>query len=212
MHRITRTGDSPNRVGLARLAPRRPVDVGHAGPIGTPRMTLRPLAASDRDEFLRVIRLSRAHLDAWFPLHHPGESDEALFERQLELARRGRETGKVDRRVGVLGDGSIAGAFNVINISRGIELRADANWWLSAEQTGRGLGREGVGAMIGLSFAPMPAGLGLHVLNAWIVRGNERSIRLALDLGFQKQGAQRSFLQTGDRWQIHDLYVRSIGG
>ena len=77
------------RERLAELVPQPPVEVISTSVLRTRRFHLRPLCESDRDEFIRVIRLSRAHLDRFSELHLPEETDQQLFERQLGLTQRG---------------------------------------------------------------------------------------------------------------------------
>lgn len=199
-----------DRQRLAGLAPAVPVRVDAPGILRTDRLVLRPLSEGDRDEFLRVVRLSRADLDAFAPLHLPEESDERMFARQLELTRRGEEAGTALRRVGVLGDGSIAGAFNLNTISRGLSWSADLNWWVASDLAGRGLATEGVRALADFALADLPAGLGLHEVRVFIQRQNAASIRVADKAGFARQGDERSYIQTGEHWHIHDLYSRRL--
>lgn len=208
------TGPTPGQqthlqpADLLRNAPVRVIPVFTGEPLRTSRMTLRPLRPDDRDEFLRVVRLSRQALERTLPLHRPDESDEAMFERQLAMTQAGDAHGTAWRRVGILADGRIAGAFNLTSITRGLELTASATWWVASDLTGQGLATEGVGAMVAHALADPPAGLGLHRLEAWITRDNAASMRVAARCGFQYAGAERSYLLTGHRWVLHDLWTR----
>ena len=188
------------------FAPGRPVEVA-SGAIRTPRLFLRPLLPSDRDEFLRMIDSSRVHLAGHAGLFRPGEPDGALFERQLRLAAAGDASGTAMRRVAFL-DGRLVGAFNLNTIARGLEPVADANWWVSAEAAGRGLATEGLAAIVAHALADLPAGLGLWSVRAWITRDNGASIRVAAKAGLRRAGDERSYLQTGEHWVMHDLYER----
>lgn len=207
----------PFRRAVAGIAPEAPVRVDPAlrpspapapGTIRTARMLLRPLAPSDREAYLEAVRLSRADLDRVAPLHKPGESDEALFERQLRWCAAGRETQTAHRMIGVTPDGRVAGGFNLNAVSRGLEFKADANWWVATPFAGQGYATEGVGALCAFALADLPDGLGLIRLHAWIRRDNRASIRIAEKLAFRRAGQERSHLQTGDEWVLHDLYVK----
>lgn len=201
------------REAIANLVPPQPVVVESRSLLRTARLVLRPLRESDRDEYLRVIRVSREHLDRFSPLHRPGESDDDLFLRQLELTETGDRNGTGWRRVGLLDDGRIAGAFNLNAIRRGLCLEADANWWIAADCVRRGLGCEGVRAMLDYAFMDLPRGLGLHRVFAGIQPENEASLRMAARLGFVRvEGGVSSYLHAGGRWERHDVYVADALG
>src|SRR3954470_8698127 len=116
-----------------------PVELFAPGLLRTARLTLRPLRDSDRPEFLRVIGTGRQHLEPFSRLHREGETDDQLFERHLRLCHEGDQHNTAWRRVALLSDGRIAGAFNLTTITRGLSFEADANWWISADQTRQGL-------------------------------------------------------------------------
>ncbi len=191
-----------------RLGLVRPVEVALPGSLRTPRLMLRPLLESDEAEFVRVSALSRAHLDASSPIHRPGETDAALFARQLTLTRDGLHAGHAMRLVGFTADATLVGAFNLNSISRGLDWSADLNFWIAADQLRRGFAAEGVGAVVEHALALLPEGLGLTEVRAWVVRTNDPSRRLVESLGFERGGDERSFLQAGDRWILHDLWIR----
>ena len=198
----------PSASPLAGLAPATPVQVEAPGILRTSRMTLRPLSASDREAYLRSVRVSRAALDASMTLHRAGETDDQMFDRQLAVLKNEQAAGHCFRCIGILDDGRIAGGFNLNAISRGLELKADIAWWVASDLTGRGLGSEGVAALVEYALADLPSGLGLHQVCAWITSDNTASIRLAQRVGLRKQGQERSYLQTGERWAVHDLFIR----
>ena len=201
--RGVRSESGEARGAISRLAPARPVRV--PGPGGSGLM-LRALLPEDRAEYVRVVRLSREHLERFSPLHLSGESDEALFERQRELARQGDARGTAWRRVAVLPDGRIAGAFNVNTIRRGLTLEGDANWWVAVDQVRRGIGTEGVRELVAHAFGELPSGLGLHVLRAGIQRGNEASRRVAERAGFRLRAEGRTYLHAGGRGDLGDEF------
>jgi RimJ/RimL family protein N-acetyltransferase len=114
----------------ALLGSASPVKVESGSRLCTTRLVLRPLRASDQQAWVHLVRDSRADLDAFAPLHEPGQSDEALFERQVLLTTEGERTGASWRRVAVLNDGSLIGCFNINSIRRGLAMEGDVNWWL----------------------------------------------------------------------------------
>ncbi len=198
------------RAALAQLVPAKPVQFEGGQSPDASELILRPLEESDRMAFIQLIAKSKNHLDPWFPLHHANETNEQLFERFLALTIRTNADGSACRRIGCLPDGQLVGGFNLINVVRGLEVCADANWWISPGHTGQGYATMGVSTMIRYALADLPAGLGLHKVNAWIIRGNDPSIRLAHRVGLIRAGEEHSYLQTGSRWEIHDLYTISV--
>lgn len=199
MSRVSR--DSAVRKGV--------VVVEAAGLVRTARLTLRPMREGDRAEFLRVIAISRGHLERCSALHKPGEDDAALFERQLRLANEGDAHSTAWRRAAFLGDGRLAGCFNINTITRGLAWSGDANWWVSADAAGRGLGTEGVHALVEHATTDLPRGLGLHTLRAAIMPENTRSAKQALAAGLAPTG-ERVRLAVGDRWELHEMYERRV--
>lgn len=190
-----------------------PVEVLTAAPptqLRTANLEIRPLSAADRDPYLAAARASRAELDKHMPLHMQGESDDAMFARQVTLAQLGAEGGRDWLRfVCVLRDGSIAGGVNLQSISRGLQWRADINFWIATPHAGKGLGTEAVSAIVGHALADLPRGLALTELHAWITRDNGASAAIARKLGFARSGEERSYLLTdSSSWVLHDLWVR----
>lgn len=193
----------------------RPVEVAYAEPIRTPRMVLRPLTASDRPEFVRVIGLSRMHLARFCPLHREGESDDNLFDRQLALTRGSLVTGRAWRRAAFDADGKMVGVFNLNDLVTGLECAAEANWWVSADAVRRGYAFEGLGAMLRHALDDPPRGLGLHRVRALISPANLASVRMAVRLGFARRGAgagmsrvgaSGGLLNLGGRAEMHDCF------
>ncbi|GJQ30247.1 MAG: hypothetical protein HBSAPP03_21310 [Phycisphaerae bacterium] len=186
---------------------RRVVEVDAIGIVRTSRLMLRPLRESDHDEFLRVLACSRDHLGRYSTLHLPGEDDAGVFMRQCRLAREGDARGTAWRRAGFLENGRLVGCFNINVITRGLSWTGDANWWVSADQVGRGLGTEGMLALVDHALSELPRGLGLHVLRAAIMPENVRSVRQVTRAGFTPTG-ERVRLAVGSRWEMHELYER----
>lgn len=185
---------------------RFPIEVTPPFTVRTARMLLRPLRESDRREYVRVLGISRESLASSIAMHRQGESDEQYFHRQLALTRAGDAGGTAWRRVGVLDDGTIVGMFTLNPISRGLEFRADASWWISAERCGAGYGTEGVQAMVDHALAELPRGLGLHIIQAAVLPSNTASTRVATKVGFRKVAGPGTSIRIAGDWKHHDLY------
>jgi RimJ/RimL family protein N-acetyltransferase len=207
------SGKAPFTLRLAGMRGAAPVEVSAPWRVRTLRMSIRRALPTDRGAFLRSVNVSRAALEEHCPIHRPGEDDAALFDRLLHRDG-GDGPGQVSvRLLGVLDDGRVAGGFNLIGLSAGLERKATANWWVASDLIGEGLATEGVAGLLGHALADQPPygeGLGLHTVEAWITRGHGASVRVAEKTGFRASEAKPSFLRTGDRWVLHDLYVRRV--
>lgn len=192
---------------LVPPAPAAPVEV--LGPTvgGSARLTLRPLSHGDREAFIDTVRRSRADLDRWLPIHEPGESDDALFDRQLALTLEGEATGKARRRIGVLADGSIAGAWNLTRIERGLHWEADCNWWVRSDLAGKGYASEGARAILLHAFADLPQGLGLQQIVGAVSPDHFASKRVLTRLGFAPRRGVRISSAIGGRISNDELWV-----
>lgn len=197
---------------LGGLGTKRPVEVG-AGDrsVRTERMTLRLLKPSDRAPFIEAVRVSAADVAPWTPLHEEGADDDALFERQLAVAAQSDASKSAWRRVGVLSDGTIVGAFHLNAITRGLDWHADATWWVRSDFTRQGYASEGIRAMLAHAFSPMPEGLGLFAVHCGIDPRNEPSRRCAEACGFVHDPGQRSYLKLGTQWAVHEFYMARPG-
>lgn len=165
---------------------------------------LRPLRASDRDGFLSALAESREHLDASFPLHEPGWTDEHVFERYLAWTISGLEAGKSVRRAMLdAEDGRFVGMMNLLRIERGLEARAEVSFWTRLKRSRQGLAREALRAMVDDAFEDLPRGLGLHTICAWVQPMNITSIRLVTSLGFVASAEAPQQIETGGRWLQH---------
>lgn len=171
-------------------------------------MTLRLPDAGDRDEFIRAMSASEAHLRPWSPRLEGGAGNEAYFARTLERARREWESGTGARLIGFLHDGRMAGTFSLNNIVRGVFQNADAGWSVMADCVGQGLATEGVSAMLGLAFRHEPLGLGLHRVQANVIPSNAPSLRVARRCGFREEGLARAMLRIDGRWQDHVMFAK----
>ncbi|MCC6228323.1 MAG: GNAT family N-acetyltransferase [Phycisphaerales bacterium] len=212
---------------MSSYSSRRTIVPGPDGPLGelgaryalevpsriltTERFVLRPLVADDRDAYLEAVRVSRSELDRTHPLHEAGESDEELFLRQIKLLSEGERTGRACRRVGVLGDGRIIGAFNVTAIARGLTFEGELAWWVRSDMAGRGLATEGVRAIAVYALTDLPEGLGLHTLHALIEPGNAISRRIADRIGFTRVLGVTGKVRIGEEWRTHDIFALSSG-
>ena len=72
----------------------------------------------------------------------------------------------------------------------------------------QGLATEGVIAMLDLAFAPEPAGLGLHRVQANIIPHNAPSLRVAEKAGFRREGLALAYLNIAGEWRDHLMFAK----
>jgi ribosomal-protein-alanine N-acetyltransferase len=166
-------------------------------------MRLRPLEQTDRDEFARVLAVSRAAWAPWMPAAPAGSTEGDVFEQELERAGLGLASGTHLRLAGFLSDGRLAGLFSLNEIVRGPFESAHAGWSVSADLMGRGLGTEGVRALLDIALAEPPDGLGLHRVQANIIPRNAASLRIAEKVGLRREGLGLRYLRIAGTWEDH---------
>ncbi len=181
---------------LARIRPSVAVEVDSPGVIRTERLIIRPLVSSDREAYIDAVRASRKELDQFCPLHRDDELDDELFDRQLQLGRAATATGRAWRCIAELRAqrGRIVGAFNLNDISYGLDSRAEANVWVRTNDYGNAFAREAMSAVLAHAFGPRwagrpgegmrLAGLGLSRVDGLIAPENAASLRMTKRLGF----------------------------
>src|SRR3712207_6782124 len=112
------------------------------------RVQLRYLEAHDHDEFLAMVRDSRALHRPW--AYPPERSDQ--FQDLLAKCRRDDSLCilAVDRETG-----AIAGVFTISQIVRGAFQSAFLGYYASGSHAGRGYMREALGLVIDFAFGPL---------------------------------------------------------
>jgi [ribosomal protein S5]-alanine N-acetyltransferase len=176
--------------------------------IRTPRMLLRTLLPGDRVAYRRAHEASAAMWAPWFPVSPLEETADQWFDRQLERVASGAREGTECRLVGFLADGRIAGLFNLTQIFRRALQGALAGWSVNAEVARQGYATEGVIALLDLAFAPEPAGLGLHRVQANIIPSNVPSLRVAEKAGFRPEGLALRYLKIAGEWRDHAMHAK----
>jgi RimJ/RimL family protein N-acetyltransferase len=187
----------------------RPVYATDRSTLRTARLLLRPLEPADAGAFIGAVLSARTDLDTFCPLHRTGEPDRPMFERQLSLAAAAVVTAKAVRLVIVAPEdpGRILGAVNLNDISRGLEARATANWWLIPSARGRGIAFEAVKAVLDRAFADLPDGCGLDRVDALIDPANIPSLRLAERLRLRAQPGQHERILIAGESRVHQHYT-----
>lgn len=168
-----------------------------AKPLGRgPRVFIRPVARGDRAELLAMNRASRS-------FHHPWVAAPATAAAVERYAARFAAPDHAAIAVCRREDGAIAGIVNVSHIVRGALRSAYLGYYGNAALAGRGLMAEGLALVVRHCFGP----LGLHRVEANIQPGNRASRRLALRLGFVREGYSRRYLKINGRWRDHERWA-----
>ncbi len=78
---------------------------------------------------------------------------------------------------------------------------------VGADSMGRGLGTEGVEALLRVAFTADPDGLALHRVQANIMPTNQRSIRIAAKVGLRCEGLAVRYLEIAGTWEDHIMFA-----
>jgi [ribosomal protein S5]-alanine N-acetyltransferase len=160
------------------------------------RVYLRVPSRSDAEEFIALMRASRAFHRPWAT----APADEERFAAYLADARRPDfEAMLACRRA----DHAIIGFFNLSQIARGLLQSAYLGYAVGKPFAGQGYMREGIELVLRNAFAT----LRLHRVEANIQPGNQASIALARGAGFRREGFSPRYLKIGGRWRDHERWA-----
>jgi ribosomal-protein-alanine N-acetyltransferase len=172
-----------------------------------PRVELRPLKASDWDQWREVRVRSRDWLEPWEPFGEPGTadpvSDAEAFKARCGAWERQRH---FDAAYGFgifLRKGRFIGEVSLGSVQRGPFQSASVGYWIDEAEAGRGYMPEAVMLVIRFAFED----LGLHRVEAAIVPRNKASRRVAEKIGLRDEGTSDRFLQIRGVWEDHVRYA-----
>jgi ribosomal-protein-alanine N-acetyltransferase len=165
-------------------------------PSGELRVFLRAPVASDRDEFVGLMRASRSFHRPWAT----APTDEERFAAYLADSRRPDfEAILVCRRA----DQAIVGFFNLSQIVRRSLQSAYLGYAVGKPFAGQGYMSEAMPLVLRHAFVDLK----LHRIEANIQPGNHASIALARGAGFQREGFSPRYLKIGGRWRDHERWA-----
>lgn len=167
-----------------------------ARPSGDGRVFLRVPERADRDEFISLMRASRAFHRPWAT----APSDDDRFATYLADSRRPDFEAMLLCRYGDL---AILGFFNLSQISRGSLQSAYLGYAVGKPYAGHGYMREGIQLVLRHAFAD----LRLHRIEANIQPENHASIALARGAGFHREGFSPRYLKIAGRWRDHERWA-----
>jgi ribosomal-protein-alanine N-acetyltransferase len=157
---------------------------------------LRGPSASDRREFVSLMRSSRSFHRPWAT----APTDDDRFTAYLGDARRADFEAMLVCR---LEDGAIVGFFNLSQIVRRSLQSAYLGYAVGKPFAGAGYMREGMELVLRHAFVD----LRLHRIEANIQPGNDASIALARGAGFRREGFSPRYLKIGGRWRDHERWA-----
>jgi ribosomal-protein-alanine N-acetyltransferase len=171
----------------------------------------------DAEELTDLLAANREFLAPWEPEHDDSyftaHRRREILKHQLEEYAQGRMVPLVIRGA----DGELAGAVNIMGITRGAFQSASIGYWVDREHNGRGLASEAVADAVAIAFGDWgvpsadpgtPGGLGLHRLQADTLLHNTASQRVLARNGFRPFAIAPSYLNIAGSWQdfvLHQL-------
>jgi ribosomal-protein-alanine N-acetyltransferase len=160
------------------------------------RVRLETPTPADRGEFLDLVEASE---DLHRPWTYP-PVDSPSYRRLLERNHADDFYALLLRRND---DDAIAGLFELSGIARGFFQSAYLGYWAGAPFAGQGYMSEGMQHVLRFAFSELK----LHRVEANIQPGNERSLALARDAGFRREGFSPRYLKIGGRWRDHERWA-----
>jgi ribosomal-protein-alanine N-acetyltransferase len=160
------------------------------------RLYLRTPRRSDRDEFVSLMRLSRAFHSPWAT----APTDNDRFAAYLADARRADFEAMLLCRAE---DEAIIGFFNLSQIVRRGFQSAYLGYAVGQPYAGKGYMRDGLDLVLRHAFTT----LRLHRVEANIQPTNASSLALAEGAGFRREGFSPRYLKIGGRWRDHERWA-----
>lgn len=167
-------------------------------------MTLRIRLVTTGDcEALAELQVRNRHfLSPWDPSRSDGyftvEGQRADVE--AALARHGR--GEAMPWVILNDEGAVAGRLTLSGITRGPFQSCNMGYWLSEDQTGRGLATEAVRVAVDSAFNELK----LHRVQAETLVANVASQNVLGRTGFRQYGLAPKYLKIAGMWQDHLMF------
>ena len=171
-----------------------------------PRVELRPLVASDFQQWQEVRRRCGAWLTQWEPLPSPGQPDTVedrnAFGSRCSVRLREIQFG-TGFGFGIFVDGQLRGEVNLNTIQRGARQNAYVGYWVDQAVAGMGYMPESVALVLQFAFDQ----LHLHRIQIAIVPRNTASRRVVEKLGLREEGVALRYLQINGVWEDHIRYA-----
>jgi ribosomal-protein-alanine N-acetyltransferase len=151
---------------------------------------------ADAGDFVTAVQESRSLHRPWL---NPPDTP-ARFKAYLDRAAREDQAAFLIRHRHC---GTLVGYVNINNIVRSDFQSGYLAYGAFASHAGQGFMTRGLAAVLDIAFGD----LGLHRVEANIQPANQRSIRLARRLGFEKEGVSPSYLMVDGQWRDHERWA-----
>lgn len=170
------------------------------------RVLLRPLAASDFDQWSEVRQRCRDWLIKWEPRPLSGHADPAVdrraFAARCAARERERQMGS-GYGFGIFVARQFAGEINLSSIQRGPFQNSYVGYWIDEAVAGHGYVPEAVVVMLRFAFED----LGLHRVQIAIIPRNGPSRRVVEKLELREEGTAERYLEINGAWEDHVRYA-----
>lgn len=165
-------------------------------------LRLRLITVADCEVLTDLQVSNRDFLSPWDPIRNDDyftvEGQRADVE--TALVRYGR--GEMMPWVILDDDGSVAGRLTLSGIVHGPFQSCSVGYWLSEDQTGKGLASDAVRAAVAFAFTE----LNLHRVQAETLVANVASQNVLARTGFQHYGLAPKYLKIAGSWQDHLMF------
>lgn len=170
------------------------------------RVTLRPLSASDFEEWREVRRRCGEWLTQWEAKPMPGApdvvEDPRAFAARCGARERERQMG-TGFGFGVFVDGRFGGEINLSGIQRGPFQNGYVGYWIDEALAGHGYTPEAAVVLFRFAFEDLE----LHRAQVSIIPRNTASRRVAEKLDLRDEGTAMRYLRINGVWEDHIRYA-----
>ena len=170
------------------------------------RVLLRPLSASDFDQWREVRRRCASWLTKWEAAPSPGApdvvEDPRAFAARCGARERERQMG-TGFGFGVFVDGRLGGEINLSGIQRGPFQNGYVGYWIDEALAGNGYTPEAAVVLFRFAFDE----LDLHRVQVSIIPRNHASRRVAEKLELRDEGTAVRYLRINGVWEDHIRYA-----
>ncbi len=170
------------------------------------RVTLRPLAVEDFEQWQEVRRRCADWLSKWEPARIEGYpdpvEDRRAFAARCGARERERQLGS-GYGFGVFVGSRFAGEMNLSGIQRGPFQNGFIGYWIDEALAGNSYTPEALAVLLRFCFED----LGLHRIQIAIIPRNTASRRVVAKLDLREEGVAERFLEINGVWEDHVCYA-----
>jgi [ribosomal protein S5]-alanine N-acetyltransferase len=170
------------------------------------RVMMRPLMATDFDQWTEVRVRNEQWLTQWEPLRANNLADPTrhrdAFNSRCSTRDRERQVGTA-YGFGLFIDDVLAGEININNVIRGAMQCGTVGYWIDQRHAGNRYVAEGVAVLFQFAFEELQ----LHRLEICIVPRNVNSRRVMEILEVREEGTALRYLEINGEWEDHTRYA-----